>query len=98
MKIKLEKYKTEWNDNFKLEKEAIIKNLIPEKVFVEHIGSTSIPGLSAKPIIDIMIGVEDENKLNNYINKIIPMRYVQVRKYEKIFSLRRYFFKLAKKI
>jgi len=95
MKIKLEKYKTEWNDNFKLEKEAIIKNLIPEKVFVEHIGSTSIPGLSAKPIIDIMIGVEDENKLNNYINKIIPLGYVYVKNYEKIFPLRRYFFKLA---
>jgi len=63
-----------------------------------NIGSTSIPGLISKPIIDIMIGVKDENQLNNYINKIIPMRYVQVRKYEKIFSLRRYFFKLAKKI
>ncbi|HOI39173.1 MAG TPA: GrpB family protein [Methanobacterium sp.] len=95
MKIKLEKHKTEWNDSFKLEKEAIIKNLIPEKVFVEHIGSTSIPGLISKPIIDIMIGVEDENKLNNYINKIIHLGYVYVKNYEKIFPLRRYFFKLA---
>lgn len=95
MKIILEKYETEWNDIFKLEKEAIIKTLIPEKVWVEHIGSTSIPGLSAKPIIDIMIGVEDENQLNNHINRIISMGYVYVKNYEKILPLRRYFFKLV---
>lgn len=95
MKIELEKYKSEWNTLFKLEKEAIMKALSPEKVFVEHIGSTSIQGLSAKPIIDIMIGVEDENQLNNYMNKIIPLGYVYVKNYEKIFPLRRYFFKLA---
>ncbi|HHY00036.1 MAG TPA: GrpB family protein [Methanothermobacter sp.] len=34
---------------------------MPEKVFVEHIGSSFIPGLISKPIIDIMIGVKDEN-------------------------------------
>ena len=98
MKIILEKYETEWNNIFKLEKEAIIKTLIPEKVWVEHIGSTSIPGLSAKPIIDIMVGVEDENQLNNHINRIISMGYVYVKNYEKILPLRRYFFKLVDEI
>jgi GrpB-like predicted nucleotidyltransferase (UPF0157 family) len=95
MKIKLEKHKPEWKYLFKIEKENLIGVLGPEKVRVEHIGSTSIPGLSAKPIIDIMIGVDDENQLNNYINKIIPLGYVYVKNYEKLLPLRRYFFKLA---
>jgi GrpB-like predicted nucleotidyltransferase (UPF0157 family) len=33
-------------------------------VRVEHIGSTSVPGLAAKPILDLMIGVEDEALLD----------------------------------
>jgi len=33
-------------------------------VRVEHIGSTSVPGLAAKPIVDLMIGVEDATLLD----------------------------------
>ena len=31
--------------------------MLPKEVAIEHIGSTSVPGLLAKPIVDIMIGV-----------------------------------------
>ena len=30
---------------------------------IEHVGSTSVPGLTAKPIIDIDVVIEDESKL-----------------------------------
>ncbi len=33
---------------------------------IEHIGSTSVPGLAAKPIIDIMLGLPDLNDLEPY--------------------------------
>jgi GrpB-like predicted nucleotidyltransferase (UPF0157 family) len=35
-----------------------IAKSLPPGVWFEHIGSTSVPGLLAKPIVDIMIGVE----------------------------------------
>lgn len=97
MKIELEKHKLEWINLFKIEKENIIEVLGREKVKVEHIGSTSLPGVSAKPIIDIMVGVHGESQLDTNICKIIDLGYVYVKKYENIMPFRRYFFKLADK-
>jgi GrpB-like predicted nucleotidyltransferase (UPF0157 family) len=37
---------------------------IPGAVRIEHLGSTSVPGLAAKPIIDLLIGVEDRALLD----------------------------------
>jgi len=50
-----------WQIKFALEKQRLLKFL--DDVTIEHIGSTSIPGLMAKPIIDIIIGVASANKL-----------------------------------
>jgi len=47
------------------EKEAkILKSLLKDfDIKIEHVGSTAIPGLSAKPIIDIAIGAKNEKDL-----------------------------------
>lgn len=56
----VEKYKPEWPCRFE-----IIKAFLGEEVSricrrIEHVGSTSIPGMVAKPIIDIIIVIEPE--------------------------------------
>lgn len=38
-----------------------LRRLVPDAVAVEHIGSTSIPGMAAKPCIDLMIVLRDLN-------------------------------------
>lgn len=52
-------YDSQWPEKFEEEKkliqETIGKYITGE---INHVGSTAIPGLSAKPIIDIMVGVE----------------------------------------
>ena len=57
--IHIEPYNSEWPQKFESEakilRELLDKNQI---VVIEHVGSTSIAGLSAKPIIDILIGVK----------------------------------------
>ena len=57
--IFLVQYDTTWPKKFEKEKK-LLKKTIGEFVVggIHHVGSTSIPGISAKPIIDIMIGVE----------------------------------------
>jgi len=46
--------------------EAVRRELarIPGAVRVEHVGSTSVPGLAAKPILDFLVGVADEALLD----------------------------------
>ncbi|MEC1507498.1 bifunctional GNAT family N-acetyltransferase/GrpB family protein [Bacillus haynesii] len=58
-KVKVVSYQKEWKGEFFKEKkqlEALFQN---EVLHIHHIGSTSIPGMSAKPIIDILIEVKD---------------------------------------
>ena len=57
--VKLEEYNPKWKDNFNEEKENLSKIFGDVALSIEHIGSTSIPGLSAKPIIDILVIIKD---------------------------------------
>jgi len=56
--VKLEKYNSNWKKEFEKEKEKLSELFGEVALSIEHIGSTSIPGLSAKPIIDIAVGVK----------------------------------------
>jgi len=94
MKVKLEKYDPKWKSLFKIEKKKLLKVIDSKEIKIEHIGSTSIPKICSKPIIDIMIGVNDEKQLDNNIDKIISLGYTYVQKYEIYLPFRRYFFKL----
>ncbi|MBA9026096.1 GrpB family protein [Peribacillus huizhouensis] len=46
-----------------------------ELIEIHHIGSTSVKGLSAKPIIDIMIVVKNIHRIDNYNTNMIPIGY-----------------------
>ena len=58
-KIEVVDYRPEWDTMFKVESKKIKKILGKNCVGVYHIGSTSVKGLPAKPIIDIMPVVKD---------------------------------------
>lgn len=57
--VKLESYNPEWKKRFENEKENLKKKMGSIALTIEHIGSTSIEGLTAKPIIDIAVGVNN---------------------------------------
>ncbi|MDF1796448.1 MAG: bifunctional GrpB family protein/GNAT family N-acetyltransferase [Coxiellaceae bacterium] len=59
---------------------------------MQHIGSTAIGGIQAKPVIDILIGVHDLNQFNQqHIQKLAKGGYDYIDKYEKDLPFRRYF-------
>jgi len=63
--VVLEKHHQEWAEAFGVEKESL-KNLLKDSVLdIQHIGSTSIPGLVAKPIIDMLMAVKSLEKVKN---------------------------------
>lgn len=56
--VKVEEYNPTWKDMY-LEEEKILKEMFGNVALaIEHIGSTSVEGLSAKPIIDMAVGVK----------------------------------------
>ena len=60
--IRLEPYNPGWADQFAHEQRAIREGVDPSvPLVIEHFGSTAIPGLPAKPIIDILIGASPEH-------------------------------------
>lgn len=66
----LEKNYLEWQRVFESEKE-ILKNIFQDlAIKIEHIGSTSIEDLSAKPIIDIAIAVNHLEKVENMTDEL----------------------------
>jgi GrpB-like predicted nucleotidyltransferase (UPF0157 family) len=60
--IHLSEYDPQWPILFDAEIQRISLNL-PADVTIEPIGSTSVPGLLDKPIVDIMVGTEPHHKV-----------------------------------
>lgn len=58
-RVEILPYDQAWADQYKEEAGAITKVLGERLVAVHHVGSTSIPGLAAKPIIDILPVLRD---------------------------------------
>ncbi len=60
-------YDPEWPAMFERERHAIVGALGERAVRVEHTGSTSVPGLAAKPKIDITLAVPDSTDEGAYV-------------------------------
>lgn len=52
-------YDPAWPGKFERERDRVGRTLGPGALRVEHIGSTAVPGLAAKPIIDLLVTVEN---------------------------------------
>lgn len=74
--VELQEYTDEWHKLHKIE-EGVLKNLIQDHfIDIQHIGSTSVEGLKAKPIIDIIVGVKNFNDLEIIIEKLQHVGYI----------------------
>ncbi|MFN0275454.1 MAG: GrpB family protein [Chitinophagales bacterium] len=92
MNIILEEYTPSWASMFSDEKEKFL-TLFNESAIIEHIGSTAVEGLIAKPVIDIMIGLENFAQANSTISLLQNLDYIYVSEYEKTMPYRRFFTK-----
>ncbi len=60
-RVIVESYNSEWKRNFEDIRSELMAVLEGKVISIEHVGSTSVEGLSAKPIIDIDVVIEDED-------------------------------------
>lgn len=97
MKVTFEKYNPIWKEQFESIKKELEKSIGFLQPEIEHIGSTSVEGLSAKPIIDMMIGVRNETELDQIPPLLLGKDYVYYEKYNEEMPYRRFFIKLTDK-
>ncbi|MBM7633180.1 GrpB family protein [Geomicrobium sediminis] len=73
--IELHEYNPTWPAQYQLEEEKIYRALQSAVVQLEHVGSTSIPRMSAKPIIDILLVVHDSANESRYVQALESIGY-----------------------
>jgi GrpB-like predicted nucleotidyltransferase (UPF0157 family) len=80
-----------WAEEFALEKARIINAVSKHILEIQHVGSTAIPGVPAKPVLDILVGVEDFDEASVCVRPLerIGYRY----RYEHGIPRRHYFVK-----
>lgn len=61
--VELAEFDSNWTLEYEKEKELLSKVLGEKAIEIHHVGSTSIKGLKAKPVIDILVVIEDLNKI-----------------------------------
>lgn len=74
--IVLSKYDPSWPRLFAKERQRIKRALAQSALLIEHVGSTSVPDLAAKPIIDILLVVNDSAKETSYVPALEAVGYL----------------------
>jgi len=75
VKVALVAYSPEWPRTFEAERDRIVSALGDLALEVHHAGSTSVPGLRAKPIIDIALVVPDTTDEEAYVPPLEAIGY-----------------------
>lgn len=65
--VMLAPHQEEWTQNAKRTIQALKRLLEPVAVDIQHIGSTAIPAIHAKPIIDLVVGVRNLGDILPYV-------------------------------
>jgi GrpB-like predicted nucleotidyltransferase (UPF0157 family) len=78
-------YDPVWQERFTAQRDSIVdalRDMALPLVLVEHVGSTAVPGLAAKPIIDIMVAYEELPPLDQATEALATIGYEHVPKPE----------------
>ena len=84
-------WRREWARMFEVERGRLVTVFDGTDYTIEHIGSTSVDGLGAKPIIDVLVGVERLEEVETRIPTLEGLGYEYVPEYESEIPDRRYF-------
>lgn len=68
--IEVVDYDPRWPERFHSWRERLARELGPAAQLIEHVGSTAVPGLPAKPVIDVQVSVPDLDDEASYVAPI----------------------------
>lgn len=74
-KVEVVPHRDEWSELFLEESKKIKEVYGDEIIHIYHIGSTSIPAIHAKPVIDLMVEVADIERIDGYNEQMKQLNY-----------------------
>lgn len=80
-----------WPARFRIESQMLHVALKELNPVIEHIGSTAVPGLAAKPIIDMLVGVKSLTAFELQAERLSVFGYQYIPEYERALPDRRFF-------
>lgn len=84
-------YSPEWPHLFHVLRERLLPVFASQAIVIEHIGSTAVPGLAAKPVIDMLLGAATLADVESKIGALDALGFTYIPKYERELPMRRYF-------
>ena len=87
-------YDEAWPSPFEEERARIERAIGPWVEEIEHVGSPAVPGLAAKPVIDVMVGVRSLGDSPILVERLVGIGYEYVPEFERVLPLRRYLRKM----
>lgn len=93
--VHLAAYSDTWPDLFAAERDRLTDMFPARLLAVEHFGSTAIPGMPAKPIVDILAGVESMEVADSLLEAILACGYTTSREFNATLPDRRWFMRSA---
>jgi GrpB-like predicted nucleotidyltransferase (UPF0157 family) len=76
--VEIVDYDPVWRELFLVEKARLERAFMGLALGIEHIGSTSVPGLAAKPVIDILVAIEAALEADELVRVLATLGYVHV--------------------
>jgi GrpB-like predicted nucleotidyltransferase (UPF0157 family) len=74
--LRIEEPDPSWPERYRLQEARVLAVLGDRALDIQHVGSTSVPGLPAKPIIDIDLTVSDPTNETAYVPDLEGLGYV----------------------
>ena len=76
--VAVETYDPEWTKQFEEEAQTLAEALGGQAVIIHHVGSTAVPGMTARPVIDILVDVRDIEQVDAFNQKLEDLGYTAV--------------------
>ncbi|MDQ2736634.1 MAG: GrpB family protein [Pseudomonadota bacterium] len=89
-RVHLAPYEPVWPELFSQKRQRLL-SLFPQLLEVEHFGSTAVPGMAAKPIIDILGGVTSMKAADALFEPVLAAGYTTSREFNATLADRRWF-------
>ena len=93
--VALVPYDPQWPSLFEAERNRLVRLFPTQFVDIQHFGSTAIPGMPAKPVIDLLAGVESMAVADSLVEPLLNSSYTTSAEFNATLVDRRWFMRWA---